>query len=67
MEIFDKSLNDASLKETYMNQVKQLLDIAQNCVDNDRMKRPSSSKILEAVFNQNPSSLCELDSNYGQV
>ncbi|KAG2632284.1 hypothetical protein PVAP13_2NG119900 [Panicum virgatum] len=67
MEIFDKSLNDASLKETYMNQVKQLLDIAQNCVNHDRMKRPSSSKILEAVFNQNPSSLCELDSNYGQV
>ena len=76
MEIFDKSLNDASLKETYIKQVKQLLDIALNCVDHDRMKRPSSSKILEAVFNQNPleavfnqnpSSLCELDSNYGQV
>ncbi|KAG2640775.1 hypothetical protein PVAP13_2KG118348 [Panicum virgatum] len=67
MEIFDKSLNDASLKETYIKQVKQLLDIALNCVDHDRMKRPSSSKILEAVFNQNPSSLCELNSNYGQV
>ncbi|XP_022681953.1 uncharacterized protein LOC101766914 isoform X2 [Setaria italica] len=68
MKIFEKSLNDASLKEIYIKQVKQLLDIALKCVDHDRTKRPGSSEILK-VFYPNPAerSSCELNSNYGQV
>ncbi|RCV21086.1 hypothetical protein SETIT_4G109200v2 [Setaria italica] len=68
MKIFEKSLNDASLKEIYIKQVKQLLDIALKCVDHDRTKRPGSSEILNAFY-PNPAgrSLCESNSNYGQV
>lgn len=68
MKIFEKSLNDASLKEIYIKQVKQLLDIALKCVDHDRTKRPGSSEILKAFY-PNPAerSLCESNSNYGQV
>ncbi|TKW20751.1 hypothetical protein SEVIR_4G109300v4 [Setaria viridis] len=68
MKIFEKSLNDASLKKIYIKQVKQLLDIALKCVDHDRTKRPGSSEILKAFY-PNPAerSLCESNSNYGQV
>lgn len=69
MKLFGKSLDDASLKEMYIKQVKQLLDIALKCVDHDRMKRPGSSEILQVFYDTNPAerSFCELNSKYGQV
>jgi coatomer subunit beta' len=68
MKIFEKSLNDASIKEKYVNQVKQMIDIALKCMDHDRAKRPSSSEILQ-IFNLNPAerSSSELNSKCEQV